>query len=310
MLVRDLSRQALARRLRSEGVHLNTGVFTTHLRIRIARLVDEFAEMYGPYSLEEPPGIDDAHVLVEAPSLWHRLVKPLAVASTTSLAIEPVPVDRAFTAMETALNWGPVSSDVTPLIMHSAVLERDGRALIMPAPSGSGKSSLSAALAWRGWRLLSDEMAVFSFEDGSVCPNPRPVSLKNKGIGVIAAFEPRARLSRVYHGTPKGDIAYMQPPPEAIARAGESAPPSLVIAPAYAEGAATTLKALDRAEAFRWLVDSTVNYASMLRTGFEMMTAVVAQCGLYSLTYSDLDSAIHAINRLHADRRPARRASA
>ena len=299
MLVGDLPREALARRLRGEGVHLNTGAFTTHLQIRLRQLVAEFAEMYAPYPLDEPPGIDDAHVRVVPGSLFKRWTNPLALASTDTNVMEPIPVERAFTAMETALNWGAASSDVAPLIVHSAVLERDGRALIMPAPSGSGKSTLSAALAWRGWRLLSDEMAVFSFEDGSVHPNPRPVSLKNQAVALIAAFEPRARFSRLYRGTLKGDVAYMQPPREAIARAQEPAVPGLVIAPVYAEGAATTVTALDRAAGFRWLVDSTLNYASMLRPGFEMMTGVVERCGLYSLTYSDLGSAIEAIGRLH-----------
>jgi len=300
VLVGDVPRRDLVRRLGGEGVHLNTGAFTTHLQITFPRLADEFAEMYAQYPLEEPPGIDDAHVRVVLESNIFRRGPRMARATTATNAMEPVAVERAFTAMETALNWAAASSDVAPLIMHSAVLERDGRALIMPAPSGSGKSTLAAALAWRGWRLFSDELAVFSFEDGSLHPNPRPVSLKNRAVDAIAAFEPRASFSRLFRGTLKGDVAYMQPPADAIARADEPASPGLVIAPIYAEGAATTLRAIDRADAFRWLVDSTLNYASMLRSGFDMLTGVVERCGVYSLTYSDLDSAIDAIDRLHA----------
>lgn len=299
MLVGDVPRDALARRLRREGVHLNTGAFTTHLYISVAPLVDEFAEMYAQYRLEDPPGIDDAHVHVVAGSVLSRLFKPMAHAMTDTQTMEPVPVGRAFTAMETAFNWGAASSDVAPLIMHSAVVERDGRALIMPAPSGSGKSTLCAALAWRGWRLLSDEMAVFSFEDGNVYPNPRPVSLKNQAVGAIAAFEPRARFSRLYRGTSKGDVAYMQPPENAIARADVPAVPGLVIAPVFVANAGTMLKELDRSEGFRWLVDSSLNYTSMLRPGFDILTRVAERSGLYSLTYSDLDSAIELINGLH-----------
>jgi HprK-related kinase A len=298
--VGDLPRSELVRRLRREGVHLNTGAFTTHVRIAFPRLAEEFAEMYAQYPLDEPPGIDDARVRVVLESGFFRLGRRMAIATTDTDAMEPVPVERAFTAMETALNWGAASSDVAPLIMHSAVLERDGRALIMPAPSGSGKSTLAAALAWRGWRLFSDELAVFSFEDGSLYPNPRPVSLKNRAVDVIAAFEPRASFSRLFRGTLKGDVAYMQPPADAIARADEPALAGLVIAPMYAEGAATTVRVVDRADGFRGLVDSTLNYASMLRPGFEMLTGVVDRCGVYSLTYSDLDSAIEAIDRLHA----------
>ena len=306
MLVGDVPRQDLVRRLRRDGVHLNTGAFTTQLRITFSRLAAEFADVYARYPLEEPPGIDDARVRVALEAGPLRLGRRMAVATTETRTMEPVPIERAFTAMETALNWSAASSEVAPLIVHSAVLERDGRALIMPAASGSGKSTLAAALAWRGWRLLSDEIAVFSFDDASLLPNPRPVSLKNRAVDVIAAFEPRARFSQLFRGTLKGDVAYMHPPPEAIARAQESALPGLVVAPLYAEGAATTLKQLDRVAGFRTLVDSSINYASMLRTGFEMLTSVVERCGLYALTYSNLASAIDAIDRLHAEARDLR----
>ena len=45
------------------------------------------------------------------------------------------------------------------LLLHAGV-ERDGLALICP-PSWSGKSTLTAALSLRGWRLLSDEFGAF-----------------------------------------------------------------------------------------------------------------------------------------------------
>jgi hypothetical protein len=142
-------------------------------------------------------------------------------------------------------------------------------------------------------------MAVFSFDDGRVCPNPRPVSLKNNAVSVIAAFEPRARFSPTYRGTHKGDIAYMEPPPGAIERAQEPATPALVVGPIYREGAPASLKRLEKAEGFRWLADNSVNYSSMLKTGFEMLTGVVERCGFYLLTYSSLDDAIALIERLH-----------
>jgi HprK-related kinase A len=187
------------------------------------------------------------------------------------------------------------------MFLHAAVLERDGRALILPAPSSSGKSTLCAALAWRGWRLFSDEMAVFSFEDGRLRPNPRPVSLKNNAVDVIAAFEPKAHMSRIYRGTPKGDIGFMRPPPDAVARAQEFAMAGLVVTPKFTEGAAANLVRLDKVEAFRLLTNNAVNYSSMLQAGFEMVTGIVERCGAYQMTYSSLDAAVGMIDRLHRE---------
>ena len=132
-------------------------------------------------------------------------------------------------------------------------------------------------------------------------PNPRPVSLKNRAIEIIRTFEPRARFSATYRDTAKGDVAYMHAPTAAVERAHEPAFPGLIVTPVYREGAPTTVRPLERAAAFRWLTENSVNYASMLQAGFDMLTSVVERCGLYELVYSDLDEAIAVINRLHQE---------
>lgn len=300
MLTGELTRDELSRRLRGAGVHLDTGAFTAHLRIEVEPLVDEFAQMYADYTLRDPPGMDDFQVRVGCPSLLRRFVRPQVVYWVDGeQLIEPLPLDQTLPCLESALNMGAAYLDVVPLVVHSAVLERDGRALVMPAPSGSGKSTLCAALAWRGWRLLSDEMAVFCFETGRLLANPRPVSLKNRSVDVISAYAPQARFSRVFSATSKGDIAYMQPPPDAVARAHESAGPGLLVAPVFRKGAPVSVRTMTRVEAFRWLTDNSINYGSMLQHGFDTVTNFVERSGLYAMTYSDIDAAIDMIGQLH-----------
>lgn len=300
MLIRDFPRRELARRLRGDGLHLVTGAYTVHVRASLSTFVDDFADMYGDFPVEEPPGIDDARLDVAAPGVLRRLFAPKAtVWRDRDQLMGRVPAYRAFTLFETSLNWSIALSDVAPMFLHAAVLERDGRALIMPAASGSGKSTLCAALAFRGWRLFSDESATFCFESGRLRPNPRPISLKNNAIGIIARFEPGAHMSRTFHGTPKGDIAFVRPPHEAVERAQELAGPSLVVAPNYLPGTSGDLVPLDRTAGFQLLTDNAVNYSSMLQTGFEMLTGIVERCGVYRLTYSNLDEAIGLLDRLH-----------
>lgn len=299
MLIEQIAPTQLARQLRTDGLRLNTGAFTVHLRLDGGTVVEEFASLYARYPIEQRPGIDDTRIRVGPPSWFHRLLRATAHTYADDIpAVKPVPLERAFTALETGLNWGVMRSGAAPIIMHAAVLERHGQAMLMPAPSGSGKSTLAAALSLRGWRLLSDEMAVFSFEEFAVIPNPRPVSLKNKAIEVIGAFEPAAVFSRTYKGTPKGDVAYMRVPDEAVDSLGEPARPSLLLVPKYRAGTDTTLRPLGRTEAFRWLIDSTGSYPTMLDTGFKLLTRLVESCGLYWLEYSNLDEAIARLNRL------------
>ncbi|MCC7059699.1 MAG: HprK-related kinase A [Burkholderiaceae bacterium] len=298
-LIADLPQGELRQLLRRDGVHLVTGAFTVRLTIDWAPLVPEFAEMYGGYRLEDPPGIDDAHVHIGPPSIWRRLISPIVVArADNSTLIEPVPAERAFTALESCLNWGVATAGIAPIIMHSAVLERHGRALLMPAPSGSGKSTLAAAMCFQGWRLLSDEMAVFDFDRHQVLPNPRPVSLKNSSIELVRTFAPQAVLTRVFSGTPKGDIAYMRVPQESVDLASVPATPAVVLIPSWRAGAPVRLQRISRGDAFRWLIESTVNYASMLDRGFDLLADIVKRCGLYSLEYSSTRDAIRLLDRL------------
>lgn len=305
MQIGEIPRRKLAARLRGEGLHLVTGVFTTHLRIELPRLVDEFAQMYAHYPVDDPPAIDDFDIRMAPPSLLRQVFRPQAQSWVDGVDLmEPMRLDHAFPMLESSLNLAVASGDYLPLVVHSAVLERDGRALLMPAPSGSGKSTLCAALAWSDWRLLSDEMAVFCEETGGLRANPRPISLKNRSIEVIAARAPEAKFSRVYRETNKGDIAYMQAPAEAVRRADEVALPGLLVAPVFRQDSPVVVRPLERAAAFRWLVDNSINYQSMLRAGFELLTGFVERCALYSLTYSNLDEAIETIDQLHRDLPP------
>jgi hypothetical protein len=73
--------------------------------------------------------------------------------------------------------------DLVPV--HAGVVEMDGRLIVLPAPSGSGKSSLVAHLIRRGARYLSDEYA-FIDARGRVHAYPRPPMLRDaRGRSVL-----------------------------------------------------------------------------------------------------------------------------
>lgn len=62
--------------------------------------------------------------------------------------------------------------------LHAAVLELDGRALALVAPSGYGKSTTTWGLLHHGFKYLSDELAPIHFTTMRVRPFPHALCLK------------------------------------------------------------------------------------------------------------------------------------
>lgn len=66
------------------------------------------------------------------------------------------------------------------LFLHAAGLVRDGRALVLAAESGGGKSTTTWAALHHGYALLSDELAPVDPRALLVHPHPRAVCLKKR----------------------------------------------------------------------------------------------------------------------------------
>jgi HprK-related kinase A len=183
-------------------------------------------------------------------------------------------------------------------MIHAAVLERDGRALVLPGVTGAGKSTLCAGLAHRGWRLLSDEFALIRPADGQVDPWPRPISLKNASIDLIRRWAPDARLSTPVPNTNKGTVAHVCPPAGSVERAREPAMPAWIVFPIFAREQAARLTRLPRARAFFKLADCSFNYGTLGLRGFTTLSRMIDGCDTYEFTYSSLDDARRLLGAL------------
>ena len=285
--------------MRGPGLRLRTGPIVTCIRSSLAELADGIAVAYYEHPVESAESFADFHVRIDRPSGVRRWIKPQVVFQFDGAApFLPLPGDQAFPILEWGLNWCVSAHCHQYLVIHAAVVERFGRALVLPAPPGSGKSTLCAALVNRGWRLLSDELALLDPASGGIVPLARPVSLKNASIDVLRRFAPNAVLSPTVRDTLKGSVAHMKPPAEAVRRASEPALPRWIVMPRYQAGASSELRAMTRGRAFMQLVDSSFNYHLHGRRGFALLARAVEACACYEFAYSDLESAIDIFDRL------------
>jgi len=91
------------------------------------------------------------------------------------------------------------------LVLHGAAVVQDGKAAVVLAPSGGGKTTIALELVRRGWRFLSDDFAVLA-SDSTVLPFPRRVNLTDDTIALLRL--PRARGSVPVPG-PSGRVKWM-----------------------------------------------------------------------------------------------------
>ncbi len=262
-----------------------------HIRSPIPVVAEGLLALYANHEVLTGEDIfADFHVSVKPK---RRLLKTVCVFEMDGFQpFTPLAYGEAYAFLEWGMNWCVTSYCHTWITVHSAVLERGGRVLILPAPPGSGKSTLCAALMLNGWRLLSDEMALLDPVSGLVTPSPRPVSLKNESINVIRGLAPESNFGPVAHDTMKGTVAHMRISTQSLARAGESARPAWVVFPQFKKEAALSVEERPKANALVELASNSFNHHVHGRAGFEALASLVDECGCYDLQYGHLDEAL------------------
>ena len=282
----------LSRRLGGDGLSIVIAPFVVQVRSQIPVVAEGLQCLYADHFLApvEGAGFRDFHVAVQPRRKWFR---PLcAFELDASQPFTPLALGEAFALFEWGLNWCVTSHCHQWVSLHAAVLERDGRAVILPAPPGSGKSTLCAALMFHGWRLLSDELTLLEPGSGQVVPSPRPISLKNASIDVICARYPGSTLGPVARDTQKGTVAHLKVLPDSLARASERALPAWVVFPRYERGAALQVQARSKATTVVELARNSFNQHVHGRAGFEALVRLVDGCDSFDLCYSQLDEAL------------------
>lgn len=299
MIVADLSAQELSQRLAGPGLRLRTGPFVSRIRTRLPVVARGIAVHYAAHPVEDSAGFADFHVQLAAPGNIRRWLQPQVLFRLDGESpFKPLPANQAFPMMEWGLNWCVSNLCHQYLTIHAAVVEKAGRALLLPAPPGSGKSTLCAGLVNRGWRLLSDELALIDPTSGKLTPLPRPVSLKNESIELIRRFASEAAFTPPVHDTTKGTVAHMRPPAQSVACAGNAVPAGWVVLPRYVAGAPATLTPLARGRALMQLADNAFNYGLHGDRGFQALADLIEASACYEFSYSRLDEAIDIFDGL------------
>ncbi|HRO37921.1 HprK-related kinase A [Thauera sp.] len=297
----ELAPRNLRRQLREQGVLLPCGPFVVRIRTCSEGIADGLHRLYRDFPLIPEGDFVDFEVEVRAPGLLRSVVRPQVGFYCEGRApFKPLPRHQAFPMLEWGLNWVISTHAHDHLVLHAAVLERGGRALLLSADPGSGKSTLCAGLVHSGWRLLSDELALVELATGRVRPVARPISLKNESIEVVRALGGDVELGTVCPDTTKGAVAHMRPPVDSVVRRHEPALPAWLVFPRFVRGGQLDLQSVGKAQAFMEMVRHAFNYGFLGGSAFDALAGLLDRTTIMRASYGDLGQIVPAIDRLTA----------
>ena len=297
-----MDKKNIKKSLAGKGVVLKLGFVKYHIKSKLPALTESLSVLYDDYHLSDYIGNSDFidfHIDIKTDGSFGRLFTRQAQFFLDDFApFNALPKQHAPAIIEWGMNWCVSSQINTHLIVHAAVIEKNGLAVVMPAPPGSGKSTLTASLIQEGWRLLSDELTLIRLDTFQVTPFPRPVSLKNESIDVINNRYPNVIFGPISSDTTKGNVCHIKPPLLSVKNQDVECPVGWIIFPKYQAGATTEFTKFNKARALMDVAENSFNYSRLGVHGFNVLKNVIDKADCYQFRYSQLDEAIKIFSEL------------
>ena len=182
MNIGDLSLDRFATQLAKEGVAIRWGPFVSRIVSKLPELAAPIHLLYADFPIEPPGSICDFHICARPRSLrlsWSGSQGGALLDGAPLMP--PYPRRWALPMFEWGLNACVYRSAHQFLIIHGAVVERPGCALILPGLPGAGKSTL----ARRWWRAA-----------GGCCQTSLPCSVPPTDWCSLSPAPSRSRTTR------------------------------------------------------------------------------------------------------------------
>ncbi|WP_235185929.1 HprK-related kinase A [Methylomarinum vadi] len=280
---------------------MNIDPFVVRLESNISAVLQSVKLLYKSHQFQEyiSPVFCDFHIKVDKVKNLRYFYKPQVQFYFDGVApFKPLPFSQAYPFFEWGLNWCIANHTFQYLLIHAAVVEKDGQALIMPGQPGAGKSTLCAALVCTGWRLLSDEMAMIDMESKELIPIVRPVNLKNESISLIKTTFPKAEFGESFFDTLKGTVSHMRPPVDSVRNAAKRTVAKRIVFPRFDRSAnAISLKSLSKGPTLLRVAENSFNYNVLGNQAFNALCDVIQDCRCDELIYSDLNKALEYFSK-------------
>lgn len=187
-----------------------------------------------------------------------------------------------------------VASVPDHLVFHAGAVARAGAAVLLPAASNHGKSTLTTALVRAGFEYLTDEAAAIT-DDRLVRPFAKSVALDPGSFPLFPDLAPadqvdglgRAVACREWHVAP-----------DRLGSVAAPAPVAAIVCPHWRAGASTRVTAVAAGEALHLLLGEAFDFSHGGEAVFDRLVRLVDEVPVYRLGYGDLEEAVAEVGRI------------
>lgn len=273
----------------SSQFYLDLHPFSFSVNTNIPQVIENLSTIYGDNFSILNTQVPDYELSIAKSGGFRQFFRPQArFFNDQKEPFKPLSFQKSYAFLEWGMNWTVAGNEVQHVIIHSAVLAKGNKAILFPAPPGSGKSTLTAYLAFNGWRLLSDEMTLIIPNTRTVVPFVRPICLKNQSIDIAKRLFPQGKFSDIAKDTHKGDVIHLSPPELSWKNKTQTAELVGVVFPNYRANQDLQVYQLDKSQAFMQLVENAFNYSVLRDVGFNTLTHVIEGIKTFEIFHNNL----------------------
>ncbi len=187
------------------------------------------------------------------------------------------------------------------LFLHSAAMAKGHKAVLLPGPSESGKSTLTLGLLNYGYQYLTDEVVVINPSDLRALPFQRPIYIYGWQSVASAEVEKYFKFCRFKerYGNTVQPWQYAVPQQKAILPKDTSFEVAWIVFPSYNKTQRDSyLKPMSRAAAIFNLMQNGWNTQYFSDVGLKLCSELVKKADCYQLIMGDLKEACELIEKL------------
>lgn len=182
------------------------------------------------------------------------------------------------------------------ILLHAGAVVKNGRAILLPGKSESGKTTLTLGLMNHGYKYLTDEISAIYHETMEVSPFQRPIYVDTWSRPLRQEVN---KSFKTYRYRDEGERwQYIVPQNGAVMPRDVRWKVDWIIFPRYTPKGKVILKPLGPAKAIMALMQRGWNQRLFTDRGLKIFTGLVRRARCYTLEMGDLEEACELVEGL------------